>query len=258
MNIYMGNIHNFRCFSHYQRYIINIPFHLITSPGNIKKVKESFLADYRCFANSIDNIMTIVEVDRKKDVKKIRRSPNTIVVCRNYIKTYGISKAFGDVKNVFFGKDKIDGAITKKALAVIGDIEVKNAFPVFTYAILISCIILFVKHVSSVKYGVTPESIFKDQQYFRLVTSMFLHNNLAHIIGNMLALFFAGRSLEKVFGHTTFLLTYFVGGVYSMLTSIYYYNIFRSPQTNIIGASGAIFAVMGALIVGRIYNRDKE
>jgi len=70
-----------------------------------------------------------------------------------------------------------------------------------------------------------------------LLTYMFLHANTSHILFNMLGLFFFGPRLELELGGRNFLALYFVSGLIAALVS------FLTPETMIIGASGAIYGV---------------
>jgi membrane associated rhomboid family serine protease len=73
-----------------------------------------------------------------------------------------------------------------------------------------------------------------------LITSVFLHGSVEHLLYNMIALALFGSILEKVIGGKKFLILFFVSGVISGIGSVFFY-------TASIGASGAIFGVMGAL-----------
>jgi membrane associated rhomboid family serine protease len=81
-----------------------------------------------------------------------------------------------------------------------------------------------------------------------LVTSLFLHGSIWHILANMITLYFFGSYLNRLLGTGKFLLIYFAGGI---LGSIVYLLLPPSPITIGIGASGAIFALGGALAVMR-------
>ncbi len=80
-----------------------------------------------------------------------------------------------------------------------------------------------------------------------LLTSLFLHGGIGHILGNMITLYFFGRALRTLVGDRRFIIVYFLGGI---LGSIFY--VFLAPPLSIcIGASGAVFAVGGVLAVMR-------
>ncbi|UII30708.1 rhomboid family intramembrane serine protease [Fulvivirga ulvae] len=84
---------------------------------------------------------------------------------------------------------------------------------------------------------------FKDE-WWRLITSMFLHIGFIHLLVNMFALFSLGSDIESVFGHRAFIITYLVSGLSAGLVSGYY-NLYVISA----GASGAIFGIYGFHIV---------
>lgn len=85
------------------------------------------------------------------------------------------------------------------------------------------------------------------KEYYRLVTSMFLHFSIDHLFYNMLVLIFLGDVLEKTAGKLRYLLIYFGGGVIGNLVSLWF-DLRAERYVVSAGASGAIFAVIGALI----------
>ncbi len=77
-----------------------------------------------------------------------------------------------------------------------------------------------------------------------IVTNLFVHAGIGHIIANMITLFFFGRFLSGLIGWRRFLAVYFVGGV---LGNVFYLLLAPSPFTIAVGASGAVFALGGML-----------
>jgi len=86
-------------------------------------------------------------------------------------------------------------------------------------------------------------------EYYRLFTSMFLHAGLYHLLFNGFALYAFGRDIEGLFGHGRFLLIYVLGGLAGSVAS------FVITSGNSIGASGAVFAIFGALVAYYYQNR---
>ncbi len=84
-----------------------------------------------------------------------------------------------------------------------------------------------------------------DGAWWQLVTSMFTHVEPLHIGFNMLALYFLGPMLETVLGRARFLAVYLVSGLVGSATVM----VFSNPHVQTLGASGAIFGLMGALVV---------
>ena len=79
-----------------------------------------------------------------------------------------------------------------------------------------------------------------------IFTSMFVHANWIHVIGNMLFLWVFGESVEDILGHGKYLLFYLLCGVAAAIAQI---AIDPSSRVPIVGASGAIAGVMGAYLV---------
>jgi membrane associated rhomboid family serine protease len=84
-----------------------------------------------------------------------------------------------------------------------------------------------------------------DGAYWQLVTSMFTHVDLLHIGFNMLALWFLGPQLEAAIGRARFLALYFLSG----LTGSAFVYALSAEHSSTVGASGAIFGLMGALLI---------
>jgi membrane associated rhomboid family serine protease len=92
-----------------------------------------------------------------------------------------------------------------------------------------------------IQYGAKDNNLIQHGQYWRFVTPTFLHVNLLHISLNMLNLLVIGIFLERIMGPGRFLLTYIVTGTISLIASFYF-----APQDISVGASGAIFGLVGA------------
>lgn len=89
---------------------------------------------------------------------------------------------------------------------------------------------------------ITPTTI-ANGEYWRLFMAMFLHIGILHIMLNAWALYELGAVFEIMFGSRRFIVTYFVSGLIASFTSAYITAGFSA------GASGAIFGILGALIV---------
>ena len=80
--------------------------------------------------------------------------------------------------------------------------------------------------------------------WWRLVTSMFLHASILHIGFNMYVLWVIGTPVEQYLGATRYLGLYFVSGLAGSAGAL-----LQSPLTPVLGASGAIFGVLGAMMI---------
>lgn len=101
------------------------------------------------------------------------------------------------------------------------------------------------------------EEVFQNHEYYRFISSMFLHADIDHIFNNMLTLFFLGYFVEKHLGHFPFVFLYFSAGILAGYTSMVY-NYAQNSTITSIGASGAVFGIMGAMICVALMFRKSE
>ena len=92
-------------------------------------------------------------------------------------------------------------------------------------------------------FGLTPALFLR--QPWTVFTSMFLHGGWWHLFANMFTLYFFGTFLSRLIGEAKFLYIYFIGG----LAGSVFYVLLGHPFITAVGASGAIFAVAGALTI---------
>lgn len=98
-------------------------------------------------------------------------------------------------------------------------------------------------------FGLVPADI--GNQPWTILTYMFVHAGWSHIIFNMITLYFFGTFAMALIGETHFLLTYFVGGIVGGLLFFLFSPITGTTYTVLVGASGAIYALGGLLMVMR-------
>ena len=168
------------------------------------------------------------------------------------------TKAFPELKE----KIKFNEKGTELFMKITGDINkhnqedarkiekvFKSKFPMITYILIAFNIIMFVipflfnesnniildfcVHGPSIRYG----------QYYRLITGAFLHTGIFHLGFNCYALYVLGSQLESFLGKAKYITIYFVSALFGSLFSIIF-----NGDTASVGASGAIFGLMGALL----------
>lgn len=138
--------------------------------------------------------------------------------------------------------------------------------PVVTIALVIASLALFAYELGLLAtgeaeldafvrtFGVVPAELtaawgagsFVSMESATLVTSQFLHGGWLHVLGNLLYLWIFGNNIEDRFGRVAFILFYLSGGIAAALT-----QVATDPASDIpmIGASGAIAAILGAYLV---------
>lgn len=96
------------------------------------------------------------------------------------------------------------------------------------------------------QFGLIPARFMAGEIGISIITALFLHGGLFHLLGNMFFLWLFGDNIEEEFGAIRFLLFYLACGLAASLGHIYFYQTSTTP---LIGASGAISGIMGAYMV---------
>lgn len=143
----------------------------------------------------------------------------------------------------------------------IGDGEVPPfERPIITYAILGVLVGIYVAMYLAghgevgrvaVQFGAKDNALIHSGQYWRLVTPIFLHGSLWHLLINGLSLYTFGSSMERIFGRRKFLIIFLLSGVSGNVLSL-----LMSPSLSL-GASGALFGLVGAGLVFPIRFRNR-
>lgn len=91
---------------------------------------------------------------------------------------------------------------------------------------------------------------------YRLLTALFLHAGIRHLLNNMLLLCVLGSRVEKMTGRLRYLLIYLGGGLLANAACAFYYE-WQGESLVLVGASGCIFGLMGSLLWIVIRNRGR-
>jgi membrane associated rhomboid family serine protease len=130
-------------------------------------------------------------------------------------------------------------------------------FPIFTGLIIAANVIVFLLELVGgdtfiSRWSLVPADIVAGRNWLTILTSMFMHVGLVHILGNMVFFWVFGPEIEDVMGPLRYLIFYLLGGLAATAA-----QIIVNPSSTVpnLGASGAIAAVMGAFLI--TYPRDK-
>lgn len=129
--------------------------------------------------------------------------------------------------------------------------------PVITYALIVINIMVYLymflyDYDGSLSYSLANNYLsLKSGKYYTLITAMFLHANIIHIGFNMYALYILGPQVEKYYGKFKFCLIYFLSGILGNVFSC----VFMDSNVFGIGASGAIFGLLGSIAYFTYYYR---
>jgi len=138
-------------------------------------------------------------------------------------------------------------------------------------SVIICCIIVFVigeilgqkngYDIMGERFSLNWMLVLENREYYRVLTYMFLHGSITHLFSNAFVLFFVGGTVERALGGFKFLVNYAAGGFVAGLVSIYYnkwlyyHSLSEKAMVYSVGASGAIFAAVGALLWLAVANR---
>lgn len=149
---------------------------------------------------------------------------------------------------------KITGEISKKSEEESTKAEevFKIKKPIVTYTLIVINIIVFLLMylfgsgstdvLTLLKFGANYAPLVKIGEVWRLITSVFVHIGLIHLLCNMYSLYIIGPQLESFFGKIKFLFIYIISGIIGNLFSVLLTDGISA------GASGAIFGLFGALL----------
>ena len=132
----------------------------------------------------------------------------------------------------------------------------KDKIPYITYFLIALNVIFYIVPILLGDYqwilnsGCVHGPSIRGGQYYRLLTGMFLHGSIFHIFFNCYALYIIGSQIESFMGKTKYIIIYLFSGIMGSLFSMTF-----GGATASIGASGAIFGLMGALLYFGYYYR---
>jgi membrane associated rhomboid family serine protease len=135
----------------------------------------------------------------------------------------------------------------RRAPAIVKAFRPSSTRPVVTMSIIALCVIVYIAQV------VTGGALTNDWVYlpaltasepWRMVTALFVHASVWHILANMYSLFVIGPMLERLLGRARFLALYLLSGFGGSVAVL-----LIAPASAVLGASGAIFGLLGALFV---------
>lgn len=228
----------------------------------MKKIKKKTLSlklnVFSIFLNLGDNV-----------TDELNENPNAVCVKidaeSDFEENSEIKKAFPDLdKKMQFteqGMDlfmKITGDINKHNKEDATRVEkiFKPKIPIMTYILIAINIVIYIFGVFFTNYDVFLNVFsihgpsIRAGQYYRLLTGIFIHSGIFHILFNCYALYILGSQIESFFGKVKFTIIYLFSGLIGALFSMTFGGNYAS-----VGASGAIFGLMGSLLYFGYYYR---
>lgn len=129
-------------------------------------------------------------------------------------------------------------------------VKPKEQTAIVTRALLLLLVVLFalfrfIPPFSQQQFWNNSQAVWQQGEYWRWLTALFFHGDFLHLGYNCLSLYIFGSLLERYEGHGFFTLVYFLSGLMGNVLS----SIISPPEVYVLGASGAIFGVIGAFFL---------
>lgn len=131
----------------------------------------------------------------------------------------------------------------KSSLTTLGGGKLTFGFILLNTFIWLATLLLNADQAVVSQFANSGKMVFEYREYYRLVTSLFLHGGIEHLLFNSLSLYIFGLRTERYFGEKFFLLIYFGAGIAGNLVSAI------GSYTYSIGASGAIYGLIAAVYI---------
>ncbi len=220
-----------------------------------KQVKRKTLAWRMNVLNILLDVNDNVKLENSKNIASVKLK-NT-----KNIKEENIISKYPDINDKILLESGLDLMIdvtndindkTEKENKVYESIFKPKKIVITNILIFINVLMFFVVFAASkanitagalVSFGALYAPLVKNGEIFRLITTGFLHGGVLHLLFNMYALYLIGTQLEGFIGKKNFLIIYFYSLISASLMSM-----IINPYTVSVGASGAIFGLLGSLL----------
>lgn len=161
------------------------------------------------------------------------------------------SKAFIPIINYMINENNNKKKINFRKYKVTYTIIILNIL-MYLIEIIKSRNLIDINIYTLIQMGAKVNILINRGEIYRLITSTFLHGGIIHILFNMSALNIIGKEVEYIYGSKKYILIYILSALSGSLFS-YLFN----PNSVSVGASGAIFGLLGAMLVFGLKEKDK-
>lgn len=230
-----------------------LSFDVFKTKNVVSKIKKKTLSFKMPVLSIFTDLDEKVEIPHHKEISFVNLEGAGDIESNQFL-----TKTFPDMKNkLSFNEEgvklymKITSEINKKNKKTAD--RTNNVFavkpPNVTKLLIAINVLLYVLFLLSPYnmariLGVNSLSVFGAGQYYRLFTAMFAHANLLHLLVNMYSLYIIGSQIESFMGRSRYLIIYLFSGLMGSLLSIAMNDIYSIS----VGASGALFGLMGSLL----------
>lgn len=195
--------------------------------------------------------VTDVENEVTKNIKTIKINKISDLKKNNFINEFfpsfkeKVQNKKANLNEMFTMTDELNEKTVKED-KILAKVFRNNEKPIITTTLIVINVIVYLLSIVNYNFILNTFANYylyvKNGEFYRLLTSTFVHANIIHLLFNMYALYVIGPVVEKYYGKLKFLLIYLGSGVIGSLFSVVLTNYAS------VGASGAIFGLFGALL----------
>ncbi len=231
-------------------------FDILKLRNVMKQVKRKTLSWSMNALNILLDVNEDVHLDEKKNIASVALKNGALIKSKKVLDTFpdinhkmllnekGLDLMIdvtNDINKKTDQENKVYESIFRPKKIVVTNILIVINVLVFFVTFALSGANLNVLHL--LRYGALNSVLVQNGEFWRLVTAGFLHGGIFHLLFNMYSLYIIGTQIENFVGKWKFLVIYFCSMITASLMSCV-----MSPNSVSVGASGAIFGLLGALV----------
>lgn len=234
---------------------------------NLKRFNEKVKHDLEINTGKPVNLLNLLITENglfDKDIQGIvDKVENVWLFTEDYGKLYVFENQPLDFDGLY--------SIMDKSIKPANDVHTKRVryiFGIVTPILILINIVIYIigvmngtdvagRTVTVYKMGLNLYAVQKMHEYYRIFTAMFVHFEIMHLCSNMIVLAALGARVESLFGRFKFIIIYVISGLAASVSSLISCYMGESYIWSV-GASGAIFGLMGALIAYALINKNQK
>lgn len=239
-------------------YVVVIGSNRNLDADSLKKFNDKIIIELSINSHKKVNILNILITPNgmfddmtKKIVENVE---NVWLFTEDYGKLYVFENQptdFDSLYDVIDKKTVVDNRRSQHNLMRMFGV-VTPIFLLMNVLVYLACVYIY----QPTELAVNVYAISEKRQYYRFLTSMFTHFGITHLLGNMVILIALGARIENIIGRLNYVIVYIVTGLAAAFAS--YINFFCNDIYDYsAGASGAIFGLLGVLVVIAFYNKGR-
>ncbi len=230
---------------------------MCNTTATAEKIRKEELAQHH-FSSDVNVVPLLIVTGYKSEMNIETENLITIDGESNKILDANVDKEykpeFGFVKaGLYREKQKLKRWHSENAT-----FQQKTYYAFLPYVLIALNLFLFAKTTwtGTDTWSISANKVLYAGQSYRLFTYMFMHAGFGHVLTNSISLWYIGRLLGKKIGDFDLMIVYLFGGINAGLVSCYIGRLgFKDINATTVGASGAIFALLGALLAYELYHK---